>query len=67
MRLPAVLDADECRLHAFSTFYTCKALGHTLHQLILRETAQKGVLAPAYEAPPRIRFGEEASNERDED
>ena len=65
--LPAVLDADECRLYAFSTLYTCKALSHALHHLILWETAQKGVLEPAHDAPPHIRVGDEAGDERDED
>ena len=67
MRSASLFDADECRLHTFSTFYTCKALGHALHQLILRETAQKGVLAPVYETPPRIRFGDEAGGQRNDD
>ena len=42
--LPATLDADECRLDPFSIFDLCKALGHALYQLVLRETTQKGVL-----------------------
>src|SRR6185312_10493336 len=48
--LPAVLDTDEGRMHAFSAFDMCKTLGHALHHLVLWETAQKRVFGPTQDA-----------------
>jgi hypothetical protein len=61
------LDADQCRLHAVRAFDLSKALGHALHHLVLRETAEKGVLEPERDALARIRAGDDAGDDRNED